>query len=102
MSIRDEAGNERVVYGLFAAVSEDEGESWSNIRLVSDDGPATELGTMDGIPFTMSFDRAEPGGYMSVTQSPDGLIHLISSRLHYSFNLAWLKTPPPAVVAPSA
>ena len=96
MPIRDESGSERIVYGLFAAVSEDEGESWSNIRLVSDDGPGTGLATMDGIPFTMSFDRAEPGGYMSVTQSPDGLIHLISSRLHYSFNLAWLRAAAPS------
>jgi hypothetical protein len=24
------------------------------------------------------------------TQTPDGAIHLISSRLHYRFNLPWL------------
>ena len=40
--------------------------------------------------------NAEPKGYLSVCQAADGLIHLISSRQHYAFNLAWLKTPPPA------
>ena len=32
-----------------------------------------------------------PAGYLAITQTPDGVIHLISSRLHYRFNLAWLK-----------
>jgi hypothetical protein len=32
---------------------------------------------------------------MSVCQSLDGVIHLISSRQHYAFNLKWLMTPPP-------
>ena len=27
------------------------------------------------------------------TQTPDGLIHLITSNLHYRFNLKWLETP---------
>ena len=39
---------------------------------------------------------AEPRGYLQATQTPDGVIHLVSSRLHYQFNLAWLKTPTPA------
>ena len=39
----------------------------------------------------MGADTAEPKGYLSVTQTPDGLIHLISSRLHYVFNAAWIK-----------
>ena len=39
--------------------------------------------------------QAEPGGYLSVCQGADGLIHLISSKQHYTFNLAWLKTPLP-------
>jgi hypothetical protein len=47
--------------------------------------------------FTMDATHAEPAGYLAATQTPDDRIHLISSRLHYRFNLAWLKaarTPP--------
>ena len=95
MPITDASGKERLVAGLFGALSFDEGETWPCIRLISDDGPGRELETMDGRPFIMGFNSAEPGGYMSVSQAADGIIHLISSRQHYAFNLAWLKTPPP-------
>jgi len=95
MLITDASGKQRPVTGLFGALSFDEGETWPCIRLISDDGPGREVETMDGHPFTMGFSNAEPGGYMSVCQAADGIIHLISSRQHYAFNLAWLKTPPP-------
>ncbi len=42
-------------------------------------------------------ENAEPWGYLSVCQTPNGVIHLISSKNHYEFNLAWLKEPPPPV-----
>ena len=96
MLITDVSGERRPVTGLFAALSFDEGDTWPNMRPVSDDGPGSELETMDGHPFTMGFSSAEPGGYLSVCQAPNGLVHLISSRLHYSFNMSWLRTPPPA------
>ena len=64
MPITDASGAQRPVTGLFAALSLDEGETWPHIRLVSDDGPGTEVETMDGQPFTMGFHSAEPGGYM--------------------------------------
>jgi hypothetical protein len=96
MPIIDASGRERLVSGLFAALSFDDGETWPCIRLISDDGPGRQVETMDGRLFTMGFSSAEPGGYMSVCQAADGIIHLISSRQHYAFNLAWLKTPPPA------
>jgi hypothetical protein len=100
MSITDASGKERLITGLFGALSFDEGETWPCIRLISDDGPGREMETMDGRPFTMGFSSAEPGGYLSVCQAADGIIHLISSRQHYAFNLAWLKTPPPAELQP--
>jgi sulfatase modifying factor 1 len=34
--------------------------------------------------------QAENEGYLAATQTPDGVIHLISSRLPYRFNLASL------------
>ena len=59
---------------------------------------------MDCREFTMSPTSAEPKGYMAGVQTPDRVIHLISSRNHYAFNPAWLKTPPPTepVTAPGA
>ena len=98
MDITDASGVKQPVKGLFGAVSFDEGGTWSHIRLISDDGPERELETTNGHPFIMGFDSAEPGGYMASCQSPDGVIHLISSKQHYAFNLAWLTTPPPGIV----
>jgi len=96
MMIKDATGKQRKVYGLFAAVSYDEGKTWPYRRLVSDDGPGRRVERMDGRKFTMSATTAEPRGYMSACQTPDGIVHLISSRQHYSFNLKWLTTLPPA------
>lgn len=91
MPIVDESGNERHVTGLFGALSYDDGETWTNIRLITDDGPDREIETMDGRPFIMGLNSAEPGGYLGVTQGRNGIIHLISSKQHYRFNYAWLK-----------
>jgi hypothetical protein len=100
MMIKDTSGKLRPVSGLFAAVSLDEGKTWPWRRLVSDDGPGRYIETMDGDPITMDEHNAEPTGYLSVCQSADGLIHLLSSRQHYAFNLKWLLTPPPTAPPP--
>jgi len=51
-------------------------------------------GEFDGGAWTKQFTatptRAEHAGYLAATQTPDGIIHLISSRLQYRFNLPWL------------
>ena len=39
---------------------------------------------------------AESGGYLAAIQTRDGNVQLISSKNHYVFNLAWLKTLPAA------
>ena len=98
MPIVDASGNERFVTGLFGALSYDDGETWEYTRLITDDGEDREIETMDGRPFTMGLNSAEPGGYLAVCQGQNGIIHLISSRLHYRFNLAWLKETPPSEV----
>ncbi|TFG50879.1 MAG: hypothetical protein E4H40_00345 [Candidatus Brocadiia bacterium] len=100
ITITDASGAKRAVRGMFAAVSEDEGKTWSNIRLVSDDGPGRSGTTTNGGCFAMSQSNAEYQGYMAACQSADGVIHLISSYSHYSFNLKWLKTPPPPLGYP--
>ena len=96
MTITDATGTQRPVSGLFAALSFDEGETWPARRLVTDDGPDHLVDGTDGRRFVMSGCRSEPRGYLSVCQARNGIIHLISSRQHYAFNLAWLKTAAPA------
>jgi sulfatase modifying factor 1 len=92
----DVAGNKRTGSGLFAALSYDEGQTWDIRRLITDDGPPRQIdGGGNTGKFTMSATSAEPRGYMSVHQTPDNIIHLISSKQYYAFNLAWLKAAPP-------
>ncbi len=92
MMLIDTAGNKRQVYGMFAALSFDEGKTWPIKRLITDGGPARELdGGGNTGRFVMDETHAEPKGYLAATQTPDGLIRLISSKQYYVFNLAWLK-----------
>jgi len=77
--------------GLFGCLSYDDGETWTDPRLITDDGEGTPVETTDGSIFTMSADNAEPRGYLSVCQARNGLIHLISSRQHYVFNMKYIK-----------
>jgi len=101
MMIADASGTERPVSGLFAALSFDEGETWPVRRLITDDGPPREIdGGGNTGRFTLSHDSAEPRGYLSVCQTPNGVIQLITSKQHYAFNLAWVKTPAPVPPEP--
>lgn len=81
----------RRCYGLFAAVSFDEGDSWPSRRLLSPGDPAR---TLDGGAWTGEFvadeTHGEPQGYLAATQTPDGVVHLLSSALHYQFDVDWL------------
>jgi len=77
--------------GLFVSISEDEGKTWSKEKLMTDGVTRNLNGGAHTGNFTMTADQAEPKGYFACTQTPDGTIHLLSSRLHYRFNLAWLK-----------
>jgi hypothetical protein len=75
---------------MFAAISYDEGKTWPVRKLMT---PGE--GEFDGGAWTRTFKtdatHAEPRGYLAATQSPDNVIHLISSILHYRFNLEWLE-----------
>lgn len=97
LELTDAASKKQTVYGLYAAVSFDEGKTWPYKRSIAGEEAQTiyDGGAWTG-EFQMDRNHAEPKGYMAATQSPDGVIHLISSALHYRFNLAWLKTPMPA------
>ncbi|MHC4212297.1 MAG: SUMF1/EgtB/PvdO family nonheme iron enzyme [Planctomycetota bacterium] len=95
--VKDSAGNVREIKGFFGALSYDDGKTWPVKRLITDGKPAHEVLTTDGRAFTMSPTSGEPKGYFSVCQARNGLIHLIGSWNHYTFNLKWLQTPPPAI-----
>lgn len=77
--------------GLFVTLSEDEGKTWSTPKLLTDGKTRTLDGGAFTGTFTMDASHSEPKGYFAGTQTPDGTIHLISSRIHYRFNLAWIK-----------
>jgi hypothetical protein len=100
IAVTDSAGKQRYVRGIFGAVSEDGGKTWPYKRLITDDGPGRTIECTDGGAITLSGHSAEYRGYFAVCQSTDGLVHLISSRNHYAFNLKWLKTPPPPASPP--
>ena len=91
-------GKQRRFTGLYVATSVDDGASFQIRKpLVDEHAPAsgTVLPTEDGVQWTMTNSTAEPRGYTSARQTPDGLIHVLTSRLSYHFNLAWLESPPP-------
>ncbi len=89
-----------MVHGPFVALSHDDGKTWSVKRLLSAPKAA---GLGNGIhehfvgrvasnyrAFTLDEQHGEPFGYLAATQTPDGVVHLVSSALYYRFNLAWL------------
>ncbi|HUW19944.1 MAG TPA: SUMF1/EgtB/PvdO family nonheme iron enzyme [Sedimentisphaerales bacterium] len=86
----------RHVASIFGAVSYDDGETWPVRRIISDGKPDHPVDTIDNAPVLMNPGNSEPLAYMSVCQTADGVIHLISSTNHYAFNLAWLKEGRPA------
>lgn len=77
-------------YGLYAALSFDEGQTWPVKKLLTD-GQSRFLdgGAWTGF-FEMDATHAEPRGYLAATQTPDNVIHLISSQQHYRLTLPWL------------
>lgn len=101
LTFADAAGREFEGVGLFAALSYDEGQTWPRRKLLTCGEASYEVGPYFGAKvrrapvLRTTPTRAETEGYLAVTQSPDGVIHLLSSRLHYRFNRAWLEMPAP-------
>jgi hypothetical protein len=87
-------GSEFTGYGMYAALSFDEGKSWPVKKLLTD-GKERFLdgGAWTGY-FEMNATNAEPRGYLAMIQTPDNLINLVSSKNYYRFNLAWLLDNP--------
>ncbi len=92
MEFVDSNGDTFVGYGMYAALSYDQGNTWPVRKLLT---PGE--GTYDGHAWTGEFEatvtRAEHAGYLAATQTPDNIVHLISSGLHYRFNQKWIETP---------
>jgi hypothetical protein len=90
-------GGTRRVYGMFAALSFDDGDTWPIQKPVTPVRAGGHTWEQDGggprSTFPMDETHAEPMGYLAATQTPDGMIHLVSSALYYRFNLAWLRQP---------
>ncbi len=89
MTFTDPKGGTITGHGLYAAVSFDDGKTWP-VRKLLTPGEGEFNGGAWTQDFTATPTRAEHAGYLAATQTPDGVIHLISSRLHYRFNLPWL------------
>jgi formylglycine-generating enzyme required for sulfatase activity len=91
LQAKDTGGSLTSITGLYVALSFDEGNSWPPQfrRVISDNSGLIEIA-----PWQRTADLSErtgqPGGYMSVTQTPDGIIFLTDSKIVYSFNLAWV------------
>jgi formylglycine-generating enzyme required for sulfatase activity/predicted neuraminidase len=96
MSFKAANGTEFTGYGLFAAVSFDEGKTWPVQKLITPGGTERIVPGVDKREFTLSGTMSEPSGYLAACQTRDDLIQLISSKNHYVFNLAWLRELPPA------
>ena len=77
--------------GLFVALSYDEGGTWPVKKLLTDGKTRVLDGGAWTGTFTLDATHAEPKGYLACTQTPDGMIHLLSSRVHYRFNLRWIE-----------
>ncbi|MHC4865966.1 MAG: Calx-beta domain-containing protein [Planctomycetota bacterium] len=80
---------------LIGALSYDDGATWPYMEKITDCSGDTVEGT-DGSTFTMDCDTSESDGYCAGWQAKNGLIHLVTSRQHYAFNIAWLGGQPPA------
>ncbi len=84
----------RHISSLFGALSYDDGKTWPVRRVISASANDTMIESFDNAPVLMNANTSEPLAYLSSTQSPDGIIHLVSSTNHFEFNIAWLKQKP--------
>lgn len=96
-SILAKNGEGRLEYisGLYAALSFDEGKTWpENYRRVISNQKGNDTIKLSIAPWqrksTLSRTQGQGEGYMSVTQTPDGMIYLTDGKLVYTFNLEWL------------
>lgn len=92
MEFTNSYGEKFTGYGMFAALSYDNGKTWPVKKLITDGHERLlDGGAWTGL-FLMTETQAEPRGYLAATQTPDNVIHILSSGLHYRINLPWLES----------
>jgi len=79
--------------GIFVALSKDGGKTWPLKKLMTDGVKRNLVSPTREWTYTMDATHSEKAGYMTAVQTPDGMIHLISSGFYYHFNYAWLNEP---------
>lgn len=89
-------GKSKKGIGMYAAVSYDEGKTWPVRKLVTPGAGRRVLDAPCNLRWGEEYSvldetHAERRGYLTVTQAPDGMIHLLSSGTYYAFNLAWIE-----------
>jgi len=94
MEFRKSDGGSFEGHGLFLALSYDEGKTWPVKKLLTDGERRDLFGWGWTWDFTMDDTHAEYMGYLAGTQTPDNMIHIISSGIHYRMNLKWIETLP--------
>ena len=94
MKFKSADGSEFTGYGIFAALSFDEGKTWPQRRLITPGGKPREVPSIDRGIAELSDTMSESAAYLACCQSRDGMIQLITSKNHYAFNFAWLKSLP--------
>jgi formylglycine-generating enzyme required for sulfatase activity len=97
MKFKDSAGGEFSGYGMFATLSFDDGKTWPVRRLITPGGPERTINSIDRSQVPQSDTITESAAYLACCQTRDGNIQLITSKNHYTFNLAWLKSLPEPV-----
>jgi formylglycine-generating enzyme required for sulfatase activity len=83
---------ETIIFGSYAALSWDEGQTWPIKRVLSDVSQGTRTLTIGpwNAPSTLDATHGQHRSYWAGTQTPDGVVHLTDGRLYYELNLAWL------------
>jgi formylglycine-generating enzyme len=91
LEAKDTNGKSALVSGLYAALSFDEGKTWpaKYRKIISDDSGDIEIAPWQR-KATLIQTAGQPEGYMSATQTPDGMIYLTDGKIVYSYNLSWL------------
>jgi sulfatase modifying factor 1 len=92
---RNAEGKLDTIRGLYVSLSYNEGKTWpSEYRKVVSDITGSNEKTLEIAPWQKKnvFKKAKSLdiGYMSATQSPDGLIHLTDGKLVFTFNTSWI------------
>jgi sulfatase modifying factor 1 len=96
MAAKDAEGKDATIYGSYAALSWDDGQTWPVKRVLSDVKNGSKSFVMGpwNAEFTLDATHGQPKAYWAATQTPDGLVHLTDGRLYYAFNVAWLTGAP--------